>query len=118
MRLGSIEEFTQQTRRRIVNADAAIVVVDPELEPFLRIEPGDPPMVRLDELRGAAGAWERPPEDPDSLAVLQFTSGSTDDPKGVMLPHRNVIDTAPRSGPTTSECRGCRSTTTWASSGC
>src|SRR6185503_161379 len=28
---------------------------------------------------------------PERLAVLQFTSGSTADPKGVMLPHRTVL---------------------------
>ncbi|MCJ7671311.1 MAG: AMP-binding protein, partial [Acidimicrobiia bacterium] len=92
MRLGSIEEFVQQTRRRILNAEAGLVVVDPELEPFLAVEPGDPPVVRLDELRGAVGAWERPLDDPERLAIIQFTSGSTADPKGVMLPHRCVVD--------------------------
>jgi fatty-acyl-CoA synthase len=92
MRLGSIEEFVQQTRRRIFNAEAGLVVVDPELEPFLAVEPGDPPVVRLDELRGEARAWERPVDDPERLAIIQFTSGSTADPKGVMLPHRCVVD--------------------------
>ena len=91
MRLGSIEEFAAQTRRRIRNADARLVLVDPELEPFLTHDPGDPPVVRLHELRGAAARWERPPDDPDALAILQFTSGSTDDPKGVVLPHRCVV---------------------------
>jgi fatty-acyl-CoA synthase len=92
MRLGSIEEFVQQTRRRIANADAALVVVDPELEPFLSVEPGDPPLVRLDDLQGRAGAWERPADDPERLAIVQFTSGSTADPKGVMLPHRCLLE--------------------------
>jgi fatty-acyl-CoA synthase len=92
MRLGSIEEFAHQTRRRIRNADADVVVVDPDLEPFLVTEPGDPAVVRLDELRGRPGAWERPPEDPEALGIIQFTSGSTDDPKGVMLPQRCLVD--------------------------
>jgi fatty-acyl-CoA synthase len=93
MRLGSIEEFAQQTRRRIENAQAALVVVDPDLEPFLALEPGGggPPVVRLDELRGDASAWDRPDDDPDRLAIVQFTSGSTDDPKGVILPQRCLV---------------------------
>jgi fatty-acyl-CoA synthase len=93
MRLGSIEEFAQQTRRRITNAQASLVVVDPDLEPFLALEPGggDPPVLRLDELRGDASAWERPDDDPHRLAIVQFTSGSTDDPKGVILPHRCLV---------------------------
>jgi fatty-acyl-CoA synthase len=92
MRLGSIEEFAAQTRRRIGHAEAKVVVVDPELEPFLVREPGDPPVVPLNELRGQARDWQRPPDDPDALALVQFTSGSTADPKGVMLPHRCVIE--------------------------
>jgi len=93
MRLGSIEEFAHQTRRRIENAQSTVVIVDPQLEPFLTLDPGDdPPVVRLDELRGDAARWERPPDDPERLAIVQFTSGSTDDPKGVMLPHRCLVE--------------------------
>ena len=33
----------------------------------------------------------RPADDPDRLAILQFTSGSTSDPKGVMLPDRCIL---------------------------
>ena len=96
MRLGSIEEFVEQTGRRIASADTAVVVVDPDLAAFL-----DPPsrlsapIVLLDELvrdgaRVGAGAWRRPPDDPERLTILQFTSGSTAAPKGVMLPDRCV----------------------------
>ena len=91
LRLGSLEEFTLQTRRRVRNAEAALVVVDPQLAPFVTLEAGDPPVVGLDELRGRDRDWERPPDDPEALALLQFTSGSTADPKGVMLPHRCVL---------------------------
>jgi fatty-acyl-CoA synthase len=89
MRLSSIEEFVAQTRQRIRNADARVCVVDPELAEFVAPEPGDPPMVRFAELAGGDPAgWVRPDEDPDRLVILQFTSGSTSDPKGVMLPDR------------------------------
>ena len=90
MRLGSIEEFVAQTRRRLRQADVSIVAVDPDLAPFIEPEPGDPPLVLLDDLARPAEGWAAPPSDPDALAVLQFTSGSTADPKGVMLPHRTV----------------------------
>jgi fatty-acyl-CoA synthase len=92
MRLGSIDEFALQTRRRIVNARADLVVIDAELEPFVALEPGDPPSVRLHELRGDAARWVRPDDDPERLAIVQFTSGSTDDPKGVMIPHRCLVE--------------------------
>jgi fatty-acyl-CoA synthase len=87
MRLGSIEEFVAATRRRVESADAAIVLVDPALAEF--VPPGlDATM--LDALAGDAARFHAPTVDPDSLAILQFTSGSTADPKGVMLPHRCV----------------------------
>jgi fatty-acyl-CoA synthase len=90
MRLGSIEEFVDQTRRRILHAEAQVVVIDPVLAEFLDPRPGDPPVALLGELRSDASGYDRPPDDPDALAVLQFTSGSTAEPKGVMLPHRCV----------------------------
>jgi fatty-acyl-CoA synthase len=96
MRLASIEEFIAQTRARVVAADAAVVVIDDELAPFLERRAGDPPFVLLSELapapgRPTASAFERPRDDPSALAILQFTSGSTAEPKGVMLPHDRVL---------------------------
>ena len=88
MRLASIEDFVAQTRRLIVHADARIVVIDAQLSEFLDPQPGDPPIVQLDELRGTPDSYDRPADDPDALAILQFTSGATADPKGVMVPHR------------------------------
>jgi fatty-acyl-CoA synthase len=95
MRLGSLEEFVRQTRSRIRAADTDLVVADPGLAEFLTREPGDPPLILLGELAPGPGrpgpaALDRPPVDPDSLGVLQFTSGSTAEPKGVMLPHRAI----------------------------
>jgi fatty-acyl-CoA synthase len=95
MRLSSIEEFVSQTRVRIANADVSLLLVDPELAPFIEPQPGDPPMVDWDALqpgpgRAGSASFERPADDLDRLAILQFTSGSTSDPKGVMLPHHTV----------------------------
>lgn len=39
----------------------------------------------------AADAWRRPDVTADTLAFLQYTSGSTADPKGVMLTHGNLM---------------------------
>src|SRR5688500_2476695 len=41
MRLGSIDEFVQQTRVRVTNADASILLVDPDFLPFLDQAPGE-----------------------------------------------------------------------------
>ncbi|HEX2850892.1 MAG TPA: AMP-binding protein, partial [Acidimicrobiales bacterium] len=97
MRLGSIEEFIAQTRARVRAADTTLLLVDPDLAAFLEPAPDDPPIVLLSDLDprtpGAptAATYEVPKVGPDDLAVLQFTSGSTADPKGVMLPHRTIL---------------------------
>jgi fatty-acyl-CoA synthase len=87
MRLGSIDEFVAATQRRVEGADATIVLVDPVLAEFV---PPGVPATMLDEVTGDAERFAPTTVDPDSLAILQFTSGSTADPKGVMLPHRCV----------------------------
>ncbi|MCU1449257.1 MAG: putative fatty-acid--CoA ligase [Acidimicrobiales bacterium] len=91
MRMGSIDEFVAQTRARIRGADSILLLVDAELAAFIEPEAGDPPAVHLDALVGRADAYERPKDDPGALAVLQFTSGATGDPKGVMLPQRAIV---------------------------
>jgi 8-amino-7-oxononanoate synthase len=48
--------------------------------------------VASDEIPDAAGTdWVMPRIEPETLALLQFTSGSTADPKGVMITHGNLL---------------------------
>jgi acyl-CoA synthetase (AMP-forming)/AMP-acid ligase II len=42
-------------------------------------------------LRGNADEWVEPALGQDSLAILQYTSGSTSTPKGVMISHGNLL---------------------------
>lgn len=43
------------------------------------------------QLNGLENDWRQPDLTPDTLAFLQYTSGSTSTPKGVMITHHNLI---------------------------
>jgi fatty-acyl-CoA synthase len=95
MRFNSVEEFTNQSRSLMLHGDISLLLLDPALAAFHEVKPGDPPVLLLDELepapgRPAASEYMDIPRDPDRLAILQFTSGSTSSPKGVMLPYRTL----------------------------
>lgn len=49
-------------------------------------------VLTFDELTGHnSSSWGLPPVEDDSPAVLQYTSGSTGTPRGVLVSHRNVL---------------------------
>jgi len=95
MRFSSVEEFANQTRALMSHGDISMLLLDPNLAAYQEAKEGDPPIVLLSEIepgpdKPTADHFQEVPDDPERLAVLQFTSGSTADPKGVMLPYRNL----------------------------
>ncbi len=68
------------------------VLIDDLLAEFYVAADGDPPILPMKAVMpGAADvptgdAVEIPPHDPERLVILQYTSGSTSEPKGVMDP--------------------------------
>ena len=47
--------------------------------------------IATDNLKNERGDWVTPKTKPNSLAFLQYTSGSTGNPKGVMITHGNLM---------------------------
>jgi fatty-acyl-CoA synthase len=94
MRMGSLDAFVQSTRARIQHGDAKLILVDETLAGFYAAGPSDPPIEPMAALLpGGVGVpsserWERPDLDAERLVILQYTSGSTSEPKGVMIPDR------------------------------
>ncbi len=88
MRMGSLDEFVTQTRSRIRHGDAQLLLIDETLAPFYPVEQGDPPVVFLTDIIGGSDDVVIPVPNPERLLILQYTSGSTSEPKGVMIPDR------------------------------
>ncbi|HYP25231.1 MAG TPA: amino acid adenylation domain-containing protein [Blastocatellia bacterium] len=86
-----------------VSSDAGAVIAlttGPVLSMAKSLGAGFPELARLrwvstdDVFAGAVDGWRGPDVDGDSLAFLQYTSGSTGNPKGVMLTHANLLHNA------------------------
>ena len=77
-----------------------VAVTVPALLPAIRAAAPELPVIVIGDADGAEplaallGGPTTPPQlaiEPDSLAVMPFSSGTTGFPKGVMLTHRNII---------------------------
>jgi acyl-CoA synthetase (AMP-forming)/AMP-acid ligase II len=90
VRLGRLDEFHRRTARMIRITGARLVLSDARISKFLGVAVADArPELGLHKV--AQGPPHEDAGAPDDLALIQFSSGTTVDPKPVALTHRNVL---------------------------
>ncbi|MCX2932116.1 AMP-binding protein [Mycobacterium sp. CVI_P3] len=88
VRLGKLEEYRHRTAAMLRAVQATLVVTEDRIRPLL--EAAGTRCVTVAELTGTPdGATSVPAA--DDLALIQFSSGTTHDPKPVALTHRNLL---------------------------
>lgn len=95
-RLSVLEEHLRRQATVLRNAGASVLATVPEALAAARLLRYQVPSLRLvgtvPELVAAGAGRERVRRPaPEDLALIQYTSGSTGDPKGVMLTHTQVL---------------------------
>jgi acyl-CoA synthetase (AMP-forming)/AMP-acid ligase II len=93
VRFGRLDEYHQRTARMLEAVDARLVLADGWVRAVIGdlIDRVHPPL-GCHTLTRLPGHGAEPVEvDPDDLALVQFSSGTTRDPKPVALTHRAVV---------------------------
>ena len=103
VRPSQIEEHLRRHVRLLANAQTVALITVPEAKLVARLLRSQVEALRhivtVAELQVASAAWSAVPARAADLALLQYTSGSTGDPKGVMLTHANLLANLRAMGP-------------------
>jgi 1-acyl-sn-glycerol-3-phosphate acyltransferase len=95
LRASQLEDYLRRQSAILSNCRARILVTLGEAKAAARLLVARAPDLRrvltADELREGGARFERPRVNAEDLAFLQYTSGSTGNPKGVMLSHANLL---------------------------
>jgi len=94
LRLGKLDEYFVRTRRMLEKIGTRYLVTDRRIRQILGHAAAG--VASLDAILdpddlGPAGTWTRVEPDPASPAFLQFSSGTTVEPKAVIVSHANLL---------------------------
>ncbi|MDA8281694.1 MAG: AMP-binding protein [Actinomycetota bacterium] len=95
-RPSGLEDHLRRQAAILGNAQVSVLVTVPSARTLAHLVASYVPSLRrvssVEELEAAGtGVVERPAVSPEDTVLLQYTSGSTGDPKGVVLAHRHLL---------------------------